>query len=94
MQTECGPSQPLIEWVPGARCRAGKRSERESNHLTPSNEETNIAMSYTYAFMARTGTNVPGTCCAGGKKTCRKGKFISQHTTYSKGESDVLKHST
>lgn len=39
--------------------RAGKRSERESNHLTQSNAEINIAMSYTYAFMARTGTNVP-----------------------------------
>ena len=54
-----GPSQPLTGWVPGALYRAVKRSERESNHLTPYNAEINIAMSYTYSFMARTGTNVP-----------------------------------
>jgi len=52
-------SQPLIEWVPGALYRAEKRSGLESNHLTPSNAEIKTAMSYTYAFMARTGTNVP-----------------------------------
>jgi len=54
-----GPSQTLTEWAPGALYRAEKRSERESNHLTTSNADINTAMSYTYAFMARTETNVP-----------------------------------
>jgi hypothetical protein len=54
-----GPSQPLIECVPGALYRAEKWSERESNHLTPSNAEIKTVMSYTFAFMAHTGTNVP-----------------------------------
>jgi hypothetical protein len=54
-----GPSQPLIQWVPGALYRAEKRPERESNHLTPSNAEIETAMSYTYAFIARIGTNLP-----------------------------------
>jgi hypothetical protein len=54
-----GPNQPLIQWVPDALYRAEKRSERESNNLTPSTAEIKTAMNYTYAFMARTGTNLP-----------------------------------
>jgi hypothetical protein len=40
-RTALGPTQPPIQWVPGALSRGGgvKRSRRESDHSSPSSAE-------------------------------------------------------
>jgi hypothetical protein len=50
-----GPTEPPIQWVPGALSLGVKRSEREAEHSRPSSAEVKIAWSYTsttkYVFM-------------------------------------------
>jgi hypothetical protein len=51
-----GPTQPPIQWVPGALSLGVKGTGREDNHLHPSRAEVKNAWSYTsvspYVFMA------------------------------------------
>jgi hypothetical protein len=51
-----GPTQPPIQWVPGALSLGVKRPGREADHLSPSSVEVKNAWSHTstsqYAFMA------------------------------------------
>jgi hypothetical protein len=51
-----GPTQCLIEWVPGTLTPAVKRPGREADHLPPSSAEVKNAWSSTstpqYVFMA------------------------------------------
>jgi len=51
-----GPTQPPIQWVPGALSLEVKRSGREADHLSPSNAEGKNAWRYTctaqYVFMS------------------------------------------
>jgi hypothetical protein len=50
-----GPTQPSIQWVPGAICPGVKRPEREADHLPPVSAGVNNTWIYTstppYAFM-------------------------------------------
>jgi hypothetical protein len=50
-----GPTQPPIQWVPGALSLGVKRSGREADHSPPSSAEVKNAWSYTstaqYVFM-------------------------------------------
>jgi hypothetical protein len=51
-----GPTQPPIQWVPGALCLGIKLPAREADHSPPSSFEVKIAWRYTstpqYVFMA------------------------------------------
>jgi hypothetical protein len=51
-----GPTQPPIQWVPGALSLEVKRPGREADHSPPTSAEVKNAWSYTstpkYAFMA------------------------------------------
>jgi hypothetical protein len=51
-----GPTQPPIQWVPGALSLVVKRPGRETDHSPPSSDDIKNAWSYTstpqYAFMA------------------------------------------
>jgi hypothetical protein len=51
-----GPTQPPIQWVPGALSLGVKRPGREADHSPPSSAEVKNAWSYTstpqYVFMA------------------------------------------
>jgi hypothetical protein len=55
-RTALGPTQPPIQWVPGALSLGVKRPGREADHSPPSSAEVKNAWSYTstppYAFMA------------------------------------------
>jgi hypothetical protein len=42
-----GPTQPPIQWVPGALSLGVKRPGREADHLPPSSAEVKNAWSYT-----------------------------------------------
>jgi hypothetical protein len=42
-----GPTQPPIQWEPGALSLVAKRPERESDHSPPSSAEVKNAWSYT-----------------------------------------------
>jgi hypothetical protein len=52
-----GPTQPPIQWVPGALSSGTKRTGREADHSPPSSAEVKNTLSYTptttpqYAFM-------------------------------------------
>jgi hypothetical protein len=54
-RTSLGPTQPPIQWVPGALSLGVKRQEREADHSPPSSAEVKNAWSYTstppYVFM-------------------------------------------
>jgi hypothetical protein len=54
--TALGPTQPPIQWVPGALNLGEKRPGREADHSPPSSAEVKNAWSYTstpqYVFMA------------------------------------------
>jgi hypothetical protein len=69
-RTALGPTQPPIQWVPGALSLGVKRSGREADHSHPSSAEVKNAWGYNstprYAFMAwcsvkenSTGTTLP-----------------------------------
>jgi len=47
------PTQPPIQWVPGAPSPGVKRSVREANHTPLSGAEVNNAWSYTSAPQTR-----------------------------------------
>jgi hypothetical protein len=51
-----GPTQPPIQWVPGALSMGVKRPDREADHSPPSSAESRNVWSYTstpqYIFMA------------------------------------------
>jgi hypothetical protein len=51
-----GPTQPLIQWVPGALSPGVKRPGREADHSPPTSAEVKKIRIYTstllYAFMA------------------------------------------
>jgi hypothetical protein len=55
-RTALGPTQPPIEWVPGALSMRVKRPGREADHSSPPSAEVNNAWSYVsspqYVFMA------------------------------------------
>jgi hypothetical protein len=55
-RTALGPTQPSIQWEPGALSLGVKQPEREAGHSTPSSAEVKSAWSYTstpqYVFMA------------------------------------------
>jgi hypothetical protein len=55
-RTALGPTQPPIQWEPGALFMAVKRPGREADHSPPSSAEVKNACSYIstpqYAFMA------------------------------------------
>jgi hypothetical protein len=55
-RTVLGPTQPPIQWVPGALSLGVKRPRREADHSSPSSAEVKNAWSYTftphYVFMA------------------------------------------
>jgi hypothetical protein len=55
-RTALWPTQPPIQWVPGAISLGVKRPVREADHTPPSSAEVKNAWSYTsspqYAFMA------------------------------------------
>jgi hypothetical protein len=55
-RTALEPTQPPIQWVPGAISLGVKRPGREADHLPPSSAEVKSTWSYTstpqYAFMA------------------------------------------
>jgi hypothetical protein len=55
-RTALGPTQPPIQWVPGALSLGVKRPVREADHSPPSSAEVKNAWSYTstpqYVFMA------------------------------------------
>jgi hypothetical protein len=46
-RTALGPTQPLIQWVPGALSLGVKRQGREADHPPPSSAEFKNAWSYT-----------------------------------------------
>jgi hypothetical protein len=46
-RTALGPTQPPIQWVPGALSLGVKRPRREANHIPPSSAEVTKAWSYT-----------------------------------------------
>jgi hypothetical protein len=54
-RTALGPTQPPIQWLPGALSLGVKRPGRETDHSPPSSAEIKNAWSYTstlqYAFM-------------------------------------------
>jgi hypothetical protein len=54
-RTALGPTQPPIQWVPGALSLGLKRPGREADHSPPSGAEVKNAWSYTstpqYVFM-------------------------------------------
>jgi hypothetical protein len=56
-----GPTQPPIQWVPGAPSLEVKRSRREADHSPPSSAEVKKAWSYNftpqYAFMEWSSVN-------------------------------------
>jgi hypothetical protein len=56
-RTALGPTQPPIQWVPGALFLGVKRPGREADHSLPSSAEVKNAWNYTsipqYVFMAR-----------------------------------------
>jgi phage terminase large subunit-like protein len=59
-----GPTQPPIQWVPGAISPGIKRLEREGDHSHPTSAEVKKTWIYTstppHAFMAlSTGTTLP-----------------------------------
>jgi hypothetical protein len=43
-----GPTQPLIQWVPGVLSPELKRLRREADHQPPSSTEINSTWSYTF----------------------------------------------
>jgi hypothetical protein len=47
-RTALGPTQPPIQWVPGALSLGVTRMGREADHLPPSSAEVKNAWSYTY----------------------------------------------
>jgi hypothetical protein len=47
VQNGLGPTQPLIQWVPGAISLGVKRPGREADHSPPSSAEIKHAWSYT-----------------------------------------------
>jgi hypothetical protein len=53
---ERGPTQPPIQWVPGALSPGAKRQGREADHSPPTSAEVKKMWIYTitppYAFMA------------------------------------------
>jgi hypothetical protein len=55
-RTALRPTQPPIQWVPGALFLRVKRPEREADHLSPSSAEVMNVWAYIsipqYAFMA------------------------------------------
>jgi hypothetical protein len=55
-RTALGPTQPPLQWIPGALSLGVKRPGREADHSPPSSFEVNDAWSYTstpqYVFMA------------------------------------------
>jgi hypothetical protein len=55
-RTALGPTQPPIQWVPGAFSLGVKRQRREADHSPPSSAEVKNAWIYTstpqYIFMA------------------------------------------
>jgi hypothetical protein len=48
-----GPTQPPIQWVPGALSLGVKRPEREADHSPPSSAEVKNAWSYTTTLPIR-----------------------------------------
>jgi hypothetical protein len=48
-----GPTQPLIQWVPGALSLGVKRPGREADHSPPYGAEVKNAWSYTSTFSIR-----------------------------------------
>jgi hypothetical protein len=46
-RTVLGPTQPPIQWVPGALSLGVKRPGREAGHIPPSSAEVKNAWSYT-----------------------------------------------
>jgi hypothetical protein len=46
-RTALGPTQPPIQWVPGALSLGIKQPERQADHLPPSTAEVKNAWSYT-----------------------------------------------
>jgi hypothetical protein len=54
-RTALGPTQPPLQWVPGALSLGVKRPEREGDHSPPSSAEVKNSWSYTstpqYVFM-------------------------------------------
>jgi hypothetical protein len=48
-----GPTQPRIQWVPGARSLGVKRPVNIDDHSLPSSAEVKIARSYTSTFPIR-----------------------------------------
>jgi hypothetical protein len=86
-----GPTQPPIQWVPGALSPGVKRPGREADHLPPTSAEVKKTWVYTssppYIFMLSTGTTLPYLCH---RPDCRVassffqygGRFGSQHTSY------------
>jgi hypothetical protein len=46
-RTALGPTQPPVQWVPGALSRGVKRPGREADHSPPSSAEVKNAWSYT-----------------------------------------------
>jgi hypothetical protein len=55
-RTVLGPSEPPIQWIPGALSLVVKRPEREADHSPPSSAEVENAWSYIstpqYVFIA------------------------------------------
>jgi hypothetical protein len=44
-----GPTQPLIQWVPGVLSPESKQPRHETDHSSPSSYDVNYAWSYTSA---------------------------------------------
>jgi hypothetical protein len=68
-----GPTNPPIQWVPGALSPEVKRPGREGHHLPPSSVEVKNAWSYTssppYVFMAW--------CLVKQGMSCRRGAWLT-----------------